>query len=501
MAITYGTVYNIINCTISTNSKQQMSAWAWLYRFYDIFWRKRIYLLIPILTMPLIGYQVGRSIPDSYHSHTTILLQERNLLNPFLAELSLPLNIQSRFKTINILAKRKSVLLEVASQVGLIKSSDSTEQQQAIVEKIKASLTLFLTGTDLVTIEMVWPDPQQLSVILDVVSNQFILRLTKPNQDVALNSKIFLAEQLKQQHKVLLRAEKSLFDYKFKHADIIPELYAARESEQIYITSTMKDKEQTLALLQSKLTLLTKKLILTNPAAQFIDNKMRQLETLKIQQLAHYTKQHSQVKSTNRQISRLQEQRQELQSKIQNQQALDLLLNRITRLTHQALTTQVTPLLLNELDDYEHYRNTIMKVKLELKTLEKQHAYFQKNQNKYSIIEQELLQLQRNFTTANTFYQNLLTRYEMVSISYDLSEFESTNTVKIITPPFIPEQTINLSLPIYILLGLLLGIIQGIAISLTLSITQDTLWHESRIAHVTGLKTITRLPLISSSGR
>lgn len=348
---------------------------------------------------------------------------------------------------------------------------------------------------------MVWPDPQQLSVILDVVSNQFILRLTKPNQDVALNSKIFLAEQLKQQHEILLRAEKSLFDYKFKHADIIPELYAARESEQIYITSTMKDKEQTLALLQSKLTLLTKKLILTNPAAQFIDNKMRHLETLKIQQLAHYTKQHSQVKSTNRQISRLKEQRQELQSKIQNQQALDLLLNRITRLTHQALTTQITPLLLNELDDYEHYRNSIMKVKLELKTLEKQHAYFQKNQNKYSIIEQELLELQRNFTTANTFYQNLLTRYEMVSISYDLSEFESTNTVKIITPPFIPEQTINLSLPTYILLGLLLGIIQGMTISLTLSITQDTLWHESRIAHVTGLKIITRLPLISSSGR
>ncbi|CED61419.1 Hypothetical polysaccharide export protein [Moritella viscosa] len=479
-----------------------MNAWAWLYRCYDILWRKRIYLLIPVLTMPLIGYQVGRSIPESYHSHTTILLQERNLLNPFLAELSLPLNIQSRFKTINILAKRNPVLLEVAKQVGLIQSSHSKEQRQNIVEQIKSSLTLSLTGTDLVTIEMVWPDPKQLSIILDAVSNQFILRLTKPNQDVALNSKIFLAEQLEQQHEVLLQAEKALFGYKFKHAGIIPELYEARESTQINITNRIKDKEQALALLQSKLTLLTKKLILTNPAAQFIDNKIRQLETLKIHQLGYYTEQHSQVKSTSLQISRLQEQRQELQSKIQNQQALNLLLNRITRLTRQALTTQVTPLLLNELDDYEHYRNAIIKIQLELNTLKKQHEYFQKNQNKYSMVEQELLQLQRHFTTTNTLYQNLLTRYEMVSISYDLSEFESTNTVKIITPPFIPEKTINLSLLTYILLGLLLGIIQGVAISLTLSATQDTLWHESQITHVTGLKIIARLPLISpSSGR
>ncbi|MGC3833080.1 hypothetical protein ACPSKX_01560 [Moritella viscosa] len=33
-----------------------MNAWAWLYRCYDILWRKRIYLLIPVLTMPLISY-------------------------------------------------------------------------------------------------------------------------------------------------------------------------------------------------------------------------------------------------------------------------------------------------------------------------------------------------------------------------------------------------------------------------------------------------------------
>jgi len=474
-----------------------MSAWAWLYRCYEIFWRKRIYLLIPILTMPLIGYQVGRSIPDSYHSHTTILLQERNLLNPFLAALSLPLNIQSRFKTINILAKRKSVLLEVARQVGLIQSSDSTEQKQIIVDQIKSSLTLSLTGTDLITIEMVWPDAEQLSVILDVVSNQFILRLTKPNQDLALNSKVFLAEQLNQQHQILLQAEKALFDYKFKHADIIPELYDARESALIGISSRIKNKEQALALLQSKLTLLTKKLILTNPAAQFIDNKIRQLETLRIQQLAHYTEQHSQVKSTSLHISRLQEQRQDLQSRIQNQQALDLLLNRMTRLTHQDLTAQVTPLLLNELNDYERYRNSIIKIKLELKTLEKQHQHFLQNQTKYAVVEQELQQLQRDFTTTDILYQDLLTRYEMVSISYELSEFESKNTVKIITPPFIPEQTINLSRQAYILLGLLLGIIQGIAVSITLSITQDTLWHESKIVQVTGLKIIARLPLVS----
>ena len=479
-----------------------MALWIKLYQLYAIFWRKRYYLLIPMITMPVIGYFVGRSVPESYHSHTTILLQESTLLNPFLAELSLPFNIQSRFKAINILVKRKQVLLNVAKQVGLINRSDSAWQQQQVVNKIKQSLKLSLTGTDLIKIEMVWPEPRQLSIILNVVSDQFILRLIKPNQDLALNSKAFLATQLNQQHKILLQAEQDLFDYKFKYASIIPELYEARESAFIEINNSIKNKKQQLAILQSKLALLTKKLILTNPAAQFIDNKISQLEVLKIQQLAHYTEQHSQVKSTNLQITRLKEQRQTLQSKIQNQQELDTLLKRIKQLNNQTLSAHITPLLLNGLDNYERYRDSISTITLELKVLGEQHQHFQQNQAKYAMIELELQRLKRDLTAKNDVYLDLLTRYEMVSISYDLGEYESASNVKTITRPFIPEQTINLPIFIYILLGLLLGIIQGIAISLTLSATQDRLWDESKIAHVTGLKTIARVPLITRpSGR
>ncbi|MDX2322606.1 MAG: GNVR domain-containing protein [Moritella sp.] len=476
-----------------------MNAWAWLYRSYDILWRKRIYLLIPILIMPIIGYQVGRSIPESYYSDTTILLQERSILNPILAELSLPLNIQSRFKTINIMVKRKQVLLVAATQAGLIKLGDTDKQQQRIINKIKGALTLSLSGTDLIKITMTWPDPTQLTIILNIVSEQFILRLIKPNQDVALNSKIFLGRQLNQQYILLQQAEQALFSYQFKHASVIPELYEARETALLSINKSLHNKAQALALLQSKLSVLTKKLILTNPAAQYIDNKITQLETVKVQQLAHYTDAHSKIKATNQQIKSLQQQRQALHNAIQNQQSLELLLNRITRLTKYALTTQITPLLLNQLKEYEGYKSAILKTKLELTKHQEQRQHFQQNQAKYVVIEQELLRLTRNFTNQNKLYLDLLTRYEMVSISYALGEYESTSNIKIITPPFIPEQAINLSIFIYILLGLLLGLIQGIAISLTLSTTQDTLWHESEIAHATGLRIITRVPLIASS--
>lgn len=474
-----------------------MNAWAWLYRYYDILWRKRIYLLIPVIIMPLIGYQVGRSIPDTYYSHTTILLQERNILNPILAELSLPLNIQSRFKTINILAKRKQVLKIAATQAGLITSSQTDAQQRDVIKQIKQSLTLSLTGTDLIEIAMTWQDPLQLTIILNVISEQFILRLTKPNQDIALNSKVFLADQLKQQHKLLLQAEQALFDYQFTHTSIIPELYEARETALISINKEHKNRAHALNLLQSKLSLLTKKLILTNPAAQFIDNKITQLETLKIKQLAHYTELHSKVKTTEQQISNLQSQRQTLQAERQDQQSLELLLKRITRLPKQVFSTQITPLLLNQINDYEQYKTAIIKTKLELQKLNEQQTYFQTNQAGYLQIEQELQRLKRDTETKKTVYLDLLMRYEMVSISYELGEYESGSNVKIITEPYTPEQAINLSSSTYILLGLLLGLIQGIAISLTLSATQDTLWNESKIVKVTGLKVIARVPLIS----
>jgi hypothetical protein len=108
---------------------------------------------------------------------------------------------------------------------------------------------------------------------------------------------------LYQQHKILRQAEQGLFNYKLKHAAIIPLLYDARELTLMDINLLLKNKTQELALYQAKLTLLTKKLILTNPAAQFIDNKITQLETQKIQLLQQYTESHSQVKSTNQPIN------------------------------------------------------------------------------------------------------------------------------------------------------------------------------------------------------
>ncbi|WP_392340568.1 GumC family protein [Moritella marina] len=473
-----------------------MALWIKLYQLCAIFWRKRFYLLIPIITMPIIGYFVGRSIPENYYSHTNILLQESTVLNPFLAELSLPFNIQSRFKAINILVKRKPILLEVAKQVGLIDENDSAWQQQQVINQIKNALKLSLTGSELIKIEMEWPDPQQLSVILSVVTEQFILRLTKPNQDLALSSKAFLAEQLNQQHKILQKSEQVLLNYTKKNIDIIPELYQARELALTDINTRLQKTTQELALYQAKFTLLTKKLILTNPAAQFIDNKIMQLEALKIQQQQHYTEQHSQVKSTNQQLARLKQQRRELLTHIQTQQSLEQFLSRIARLTQQALATQLTPLLLRQLKDYERFKHHIEKITQERVKLEEQHQRFQDNQHKYVTIELELLRLKRDYLAKNNLYLDLSTRHEMIIISNALGEHELTTNIKIVTPPFIPEQTINLPIISYILLGLLLGIIQGIAVSLTLSITQDTLWDEDQIAHVTGLKVITRLPLI-----
>lgn len=473
-----------------------MALWIKLYQLCAIFWRKRFYLLIPIITMPIIGYFVGRSIPESYHSHTTILLQESTVLNPFLSELSLPFNIQSRFKAINILVKRKPVLLEVAKQVGLIAPDDSAWQQQQVINKIKRALNLSLTGSELIKIEMEWPEPQQLSVILSVVTEQFILRLTKPNQDLELSSKAFLADQLNQQHKILRQAEQSLLNYTKKHVDIIPELFEAREFALTDMNTNLKNKTQELALYQAKFTSLTKKLILTNPAAQFLDNKITQLEALKVQQLLHYTEQHSQVKLTNQQLANLQQQRRELLTYIQTQQSLELLLSRIARLTQQAFATQLTPLLLRQLKNYELFKNHIEKITQELIKLEEQHQKFQNNQSKYVTIELELQRLKRDYLAKNNLYLDLLTRHEMIIISNALGEHELTTNIKIVTRPFIPEQTINLPIINYILLGLLLGIIQGVAVSLALSTTQDMLWDESKIIHVTGLKVIARLPLI-----
>ncbi|MBL1418748.1 MAG: capsule biosynthesis protein, partial [Moritella sp.] len=88
--------------------------WGNIYRFIEIIWRRRYYLGISIILAVLIASLISMVTPKRYGSHTSILVQESSLLNPFLEDLSVSFNLEDRMVALRVLVHSRHILFTVA---------------------------------------------------------------------------------------------------------------------------------------------------------------------------------------------------------------------------------------------------------------------------------------------------------------------------------------------------------------------------------------------------
>jgi len=156
--------------------------WGNIYRFIETMWRRRYYLGVAIVIAMLSASFMSVVTDKRYDAHTSILVQESALLNPFLEDLSVSFNLEQRIVALRVLVHSRHILLTVAKQNELIDTSSSYRERDLIVEQLSDAILLTLSGTDLVIISLSWDDPNKMESILSSVSQLFIDSLMAPSR-------------------------------------------------------------------------------------------------------------------------------------------------------------------------------------------------------------------------------------------------------------------------------------------------------------------------------
>ncbi len=97
---------------------------AQLYPLLLALWKHRYLVVIPVLVMPILMMIGGSLKAKNYYGQTTILVQETSMLNPFLEDLSIAMNLKERIKALRVLIHSQSVLDKVVKEVGIASSQD-----------------------------------------------------------------------------------------------------------------------------------------------------------------------------------------------------------------------------------------------------------------------------------------------------------------------------------------------------------------------------------------
>jgi len=472
--------------------------WGNIYRFIEIMWRRRYYLGISIVIAIIFSSLISIMTLKRFDAHTSILVQESALLNPFLEDLSVSFNLEQRIVALRVLVHSRHILLTVANKNKLIDTNSSYRDRDLIVEQLSNAIILTLSGTDLVIISLTWDDPDQMESILSSVSQLFIDSLMAPSRASIISSEKFLLSQLELRRDKLVVAEEKMASFRREHLGVLPELFIQNNQTLFSIYSDIRLKDIELSGAYGQLNSLKLKLAQTNPVIGVVEEQIVSAEAKLSLLKASYTRNHSKVQSVELQLNNLKNEQNKLLSKnvkLTDEQ-LKQLWNLASVVDNGGSESKVPSLLLSQLENLQAAQSRVIQLENEVAMLRQQSERLTSHVAMEADVAKELSALKRDLTVNTKLYHDLLNRHEMAKVTGELGRHEEPEKIKVIDRPFTPGYPSNLPLFVYIMIGLLGGIGGGIGLAIMVELLDDTIWHVKKISVFGDIDIIARLPAI-----
>ncbi|UTV26735.1 GumC family protein [Photobacterium atrarenae] len=467
---------------------------AQLYPVLQALWKYRYLIVLPMMILPFVATFINGLKPKHYYSHTTILVQETALMNPFLEDLSISFHLEERMEALRVMIHSRYILNEVIHSLALAPANNPNELNR-MRNKLSGGLRLSLAGSDLIKIGLSWDRPEQMVPILEAVSKQFLERLQAPGKTSVSSSEQFLEQQLKQTQAELEAAEQTLANFKRDNIDNLPQIQGNQTQNVSQLESQLRETELALRQAEIERKVLKKRLINANPVMSLLEEELIQAEARLTILRARYTDNHSEVKAVLRRVNTL---RQESKRLLARQNSLsETELNQLWTVAANLgdhPDTASRPLLISQLEQYQQAESHIESLQQKLLVLRDQIQTLTRKRSEFAELEKSLKSLERNFDVKEKIYNRLLERYEMAQVTGELGRFEEQDKLKIIDIPYTPTQPTNWPWWISFILGIVGGLGLGLSMTTLMVLTDTRIYATEQVQRITRTAVLGRIP-------
>lgn len=445
--------------------------------------------------MPILMTSGGLFKAKRYYSETTILVQESAMLNPFLEDLSISVNLKQRIKALQVIIHSRNILEQVIHDLDLAPHDDLLLTDN-MIHILRKNLSLSLLGNDLVQLSLTWATPSEMPLILNKVSDVFKEKLRAPGRASVDGSELFLQRQLDTTQLDLELAESALAKFRATNANNLPQLQGANAQNDLQLANQIRETELNLLQAKSKRANLYKRLASTNPVVGILEQEIVKSEAELAILRASYTDQHSSVKGVIRRLKRLKQERSRLVDEQQalSSQEINQLWQRIAN-SNQSNEPTKQPILLSQFEKLQQAESQIQASSEELSLLKKQTNELSEKRMEFAGLEKQLKILQRNYDVKSSIYNQLFERYEMAKITGHLGRFEEPEKLKVIVQPIEPQRPLNWPWWINFCLGIVVGFGLGTSLVGVVILFDTRLYQTDHIAKLTQSQILVRVPL------
>lgn len=443
----------------TNNGADQLKAFINSVRHY------RGWIFLGTVLLSLAGCAVVLLMPDRYKASTTILVDPQKVSEKYVSS-TVNSDPTQRLTTITQQVLSTTRLQQIIDDMQLYPELRGKVSREELIELMRKDITITVkqgsgNGLSAFTIEYEGRQRQQVAQVANQLAGSFIEWNEKSREQQAQDTTEFLAAQLKEAKQNLEEQEARLSAFKMRHLGEMPEQQPANMQALTQLQGQFQADADALNRLEVERTLLSRGLESNNSGSVAVKTTPVVTERTKLEDQRH----------------QLKSQLQDLQSRYtaNHPEVVDVA-GRLKIVEDRLKSMPPDPPIVAEVQD-----NSAASVRLQLidreskrltedqKRLQEQMASYRTKVDAVPVREQEMAELNRNYSVSKEHYQSLLDKTFSAGMAADLEKKQQAEHFTILDPAQVPEKPFKPKRPL-MFLGAIFG---SFALSLGLAYAKD----------------------------
>ncbi len=432
----------------------QLTFEQWMHGLMTEFRRQKVRLVLMFAVVSLASLFVGLYVPKKYESSTTILIGEKNIIEPLMEGRAVQTDVRSFGRNAREILGSRRVLKEILKAGGWDLSKLSPVQVEALMEKIMERTRVQNVGANLLKISYSDSDPERAFRVTRRYAELFIRESTDTKRNESREAFEFIQNQVTQYHQKLLEAERKLKEFRSGSADARPGSQADVDNRISQLRQQISDTRLRLSEEQERGKSLLKQLSGESAFSvqlgkeEQIRDRIVELQNEKDNLLLNYYETHPDVVSLTHQIEELEETlRREMEAR-----------KKMSAGAERKKAVQRSPLYQELRRQLAATRTQIATLRTRLRLTEQSLSEELDRSARVASSEAQLAELTRDYEVNRNIYQDLLRRRENARVSMELDTKGQSIAFSIREPASLPLKPKGLRLLHFAVVGLVLGV-------------------------------------------
>ena len=462
-------------------------------------WRRRFLGLILAWVIAVVGVTTVLMIPDQYEATARMYVDTQSVLKPLMSGLAVQPDIDQQVAMLSRTLLSRPNLEKLVRMADLDLDLKSPDKRDALIDRLLRGVDVRGSPSDnLYSLRYRDPNPERAKRVIDSLLSIFVESGLGGKRRDTEKAQQFIDEQIKDYEKRLQEAERRLKDFKLRNLSALgsTDALSAMATLEEHLSRTrleLRSAEESRDVLKRELA-GEEPVFLPDPSAtrgtpgasepttSEIDHRIETLKTNLDELLRKYTDQHPDVVGTKRIIADLEKQRKE---------QLDAFKKGLPTAARSGDTRAVAPnidrnpvfqQLKLSLADAEA---TVAGLRARMVELEARYNHVKSTAQLRPELEEELVQLNRDYQVDKTNYDQLIIRRESAQLTSQLEQTASVADFRIVDPPRVSPTPVAPNRVLMLPAVLALSIGAGAAGSLAYSQLFPTFHTTRGVRHVT----------------